>query len=532
MRKNKIFFMTSMPVILAVCSLFMVCDMANAAPRVGTRGTTSTRKPVTTTTAQETVSSVSTSNTSSDTKNESAQKISVVNKSNQFDSIVSDVIESAVPENSFADEIRKQRAAFAVSDATSTIAEAQKKAAHSGSNACDSDLRKCMMEKCGNDFSGCALDGDTMFGDKLNLCRQKTDCTGEEFRLFTTEIKADRDLNARLSSYENVISCGNQYNACILNECGTTYSKCLGKTNADAAVQKCNTIAKECMESDSGLAARFGTAIGKLRESAEVEVKRDEEELYKMRDLMKSTCTSLGAMFDERSFDCVYTVNFFTSAVTDGPTASRKRYAGDTFVCMQEWFGVNATTFKENAYRETRSQTAASSAMLGSGLGTAAGIVSSGAIDRALDTQHAKKDYKEECKKQGGNLKKGECVLPDGKKLERQEVKKKKQECKEKKQKYDKDTKQCVDKENWFTKMTEKIQSADMSKGKKFICKSGGAMRMIFDKKAGCIKSLFTKGQNVKDCFDKDRLANDCEEDDTDDEEEDMQQYATVEEDD
>nr|MBQ0091434.1 hypothetical protein [Candidatus Enterousia merdequi] len=69
-----------------------------------------------------------------------------------------------------------------------------------------------------------------------------------------------------------------------------------------------------------------------------------------------------------------------------------KRYAGDTFVCMQEWFGVNVTTFKENAYRETRAQTAASSAMLGSGLGTALGTITSGAMGRALDTQKAKKE--------------------------------------------------------------------------------------------------------------------------------------------
>jgi hypothetical protein len=37
--------------------------------------------------------------------------------------------------------------------------------------------------------------------------------------------------------------------------------------------------------------------------------------------------------------------------------------------------------------------------MLGAGLGTAAGLVTSGAIDRALDTQKAEKDLKEECKK-------------------------------------------------------------------------------------------------------------------------------------
>ncbi|MBR5904025.1 MAG: hypothetical protein IKZ49_00650, partial [Alphaproteobacteria bacterium] len=261
----------------------------------------------------------------------------------------------------------------------------------------------------GNDFSKCALDGDTIFGDKLNLCRKDISCTGEEFRLFTTEIKADRDLNAQLSSYTKVVECGNKYNDCMQKECGTTFNKCLGKPFADRAAKNCETIAKNCMEQDSGLSARFGTAIGKLRETAEKEVKEDEARMYKLRDDMRDQCQHLGAMFDERSFDCVYTVNFFAGDDQQTPKASRKAYAGNTFVCMQEWFGINVTTYKENAYRETRAQSAASSAMLGSGVGTAAGLISSGAIGRALDTQKAKKDLKNECKAQGGIMKNGEC---------------------------------------------------------------------------------------------------------------------------
>ncbi len=325
---------------------------------------------------------------------EEKQEFVIVNKSSEFDMAVSTVLESAGDDNSFAEQIRKQRALLAAQDASSAAATAQKNAIASNSNVCDRDLRKCMAEKCGNDFTKCALDGDTIFGDKLNACKTKTTCSATEFNLFAPEIRADRDMNVRLASYNNVINCGNNYNACIVNECGTTYTKCLGKANADAAIQKCATIAKDCMESDSGLANRFGTAIGKLRENAEKEVKKDEERMYALRDLMSGACKRLGAMFDERTFDCVYTVNFFAGEKQDTPTASRKRYAGDTFICMQEWFGINATTFKENAYRETRAQTAASSAMLGSGVGSAMGMITSGALDRAIGTQKAKKELK------------------------------------------------------------------------------------------------------------------------------------------
>ena len=407
-----------MPLMLAVCSLFIASVNVDAAVRPATRGTATARRNVTTaTTATQTttnsmVEEIETEPEPVEEQEDAEQQDWIIsNKSNQFNTTVSEIMTTATEDNSFAEQIRKQRAALAASEASYATTTAQKNALSSNSSSCDVALRKCMSEKCGSDFTKCALDGDTLFGDKLNRCKQDSNCSGEEFSLFTAEIKADRDMNVRLASYNTVLDCGNSYNACIVNECGTTYNKCLGKKNSDAAIQKCSAIAKECAEADSGLPSRFGTVIGKLRESAETDVKKDEERMYKLRDLMKQSCEKLGARFDERTFDCVYTVNFFAGENQSTPIASRKRYAGDTFVCMQEWFGVNATSYQENAYRETRAQTAASSAMLGSGLGTAAGLVTSGAMDRALDTQKAKKAYKEECKEnEGKKWKNGKCI--------------------------------------------------------------------------------------------------------------------------
>lgn len=509
-----------MPIILAFCSLFVTYENANSATRTATRGTAVARKNITTTaTTKQTTDDVAIKEsvtTSLEPENTTViesspePEIIVSNKSNQFESAISEMMESSVPDNSFAEQIRKQRAALAASEASMTTSSAQKNALATNSSSCDIALRKCMTETCGNDFTKCATDGDTIFGDKLNRCRKDSNCSGEEFSLFAAEIKSDRDMNVRLSSYDNVINCGNSYNACIVNECGTTYNKCLGKANADAAIQKCSIIARECTESDSALASRFGTAIGKLRESAEKDVKRDEERMYKLRDSMKQSCERLGAMFDERTFDCVYTINFFAGENQSTPTASRKRYAGDSFVCMQEWFGINATTFKENAYRETRSQTAASSAMLGSGLGTAAGLISSGAIDRALDTQKAKKGLKEECEAQGMKLKNGECVAdgenkeqnaetpeetsadPNAKKEQREANKKARQEkraeTKQNKEGCEKDTNktwkngQCIDKCQIENALTTKLDKD--GKCKVVSCKPG-----------------YQKGNNDTKCF-------------------------------
>lgn len=405
MKQNNRFFIAMLSIIIgAGFSVFETADAASARAPVRVSTATS-RRPATATvvntnlnTTSETLNTVQEEPVS--TKEEEQEEIIVENKSSSFEVAVSDETESSVSDNSFAEQIRKQRAAYEAKESTTAAANAQQTAFKTSSNSCDKDLRKCMATKCGNDFTKCASDGDTIFGDKLNACRRDTECTGEEFSLFTAEIKADRDMNVRLASYNNVINCGNQYNACLINECGKTYNKCLGKAQADAATKKCGTIAKECVEADSGLANRFGTAIGKLRENAEKEVKKDDERIYAMRDSMQSICKRMGAMFDERTFDCVFTVNFFAGDNQREPMASRKRYAGDTFVCMQEWFGVNATTYKENAYRETRAQTGASSAMLGSGVGTAVGLVTSGAVGRALDTQKAKKELNKEQKAQ------------------------------------------------------------------------------------------------------------------------------------
>lgn len=422
------FFMKILCVIMVTTGA--IYSNADAAERVAVRtNNTASRRTVTTAVKRnttitqpktDTTTPVATTEPAAETTPtvvEEPAPVIIENKTIQFNNVLSSNSTSSndASESDLADQVRKQRAAVDASEATSTALLQQQEALAFGKNTCDNGLRKCMSETCGSDFTKCALDGDTMFGEKLNKCRLKTTCTGEEFKLFTTEIKADRDFNVQMASYNAVIECGNNYNKCITTECGATFGKCLGKNAADRAIKKCATIAKNCTQQDSGLAARVGTVIGKLRETAEQDVKNDEKRLYDLRDLMRKQCQHLGATFDERSLDCVYTVNFFAGTNQSTPTASRKLYAGDSFICMQEYFGINATTFKENAYRETRSQTAASSAMLGSGLGTAAGLISSGAIGRALETQQAKKDYKKECESQDGKLKDGDCVLPGDK---------------------------------------------------------------------------------------------------------------------
>lgn len=313
----------------------------------------------------------------------------IEDKSSQFEATLASASTTATDTNAttLAEMVRAQRAALdAASNAVANTKTLQTGLA--GKNSCDVDLRACMTEKCGALFTGCASDTDTMFGTKLDSCRRNTNCTANEFSQLSAEIKADRTANIQIKSFNDILACGQDYDSCIIEQCGTTYARCLGKSAGDTAISKCASIANRCKSSDNGLASRTMNVFGTLRQSAETQIFIDEQKLYELRDQMKSACARLGAMFDERTLDCVYTVNFRAG---DDATlyASKKLYAGDTFDCTPNWFGVDVTTFKENAYRETRTQTSASSAMLGAGAGMAVGALTSGAAGRAIDTKQA-----------------------------------------------------------------------------------------------------------------------------------------------
>lgn len=351
-------------------------------------------------------------------------------RTSTFDAAIGagDGASGATSDEVLAKMIREQRDALNAADATLTVDKTSGATATSSQNACDAGLRKCMVAKCGADFTKCSGDTDTSWGNKMESCRRDLKCSGKEYTLFAAEIKADRDAYAELANFNAIINCGNRYNSCIIAECGATFSKCLGKKSGDAAIEKCKRIQTECVQQDSGLASRMMNVFASFRQDAEKQVQRDEARLYALRDDMESACRRLGALFDQRSLDCVYTVNFFADNATS-PYASKKAYAGGVFSCDPGWFGIDVTTFKENAYRLTRAQTAASSAMLGSGVGMAAGAITSGAIDRALETQKAKKALKEaeaehdafygdgqSCSNAGGtwNAKRKKCDCGDG----------------------------------------------------------------------------------------------------------------------
>ena len=361
-----------------------------AAARANTQKATATTK-----TAEKTITPKATT-TKSAIEQQLEEKLVIENKSSQFDDILIEVGEAqnTDSDNDLAEKIRKQREAFNAQSAKEVATTKTKTALATGKNDCDQKLRACMKTKCGEDFTKCAGDTDTIWGDKLDLCRQNITCTGTEYNLFTKEIKADRDLNQQLAGYKSIVDCGNKYNDCIITQCGTTFTNCLGKSAGDSAIKKCEKIANECKQQDSGMPARAMEVMGNLRVNAEEIVARDEQRLYDLRDKMRETCQRLGALFDDRTLDCVYSIQFRGGENGD-LMASKKAYAGTSFNCDADWFGVDVTTFMENAARLTKSTKSATSAALGAGIGVGVGALTSGAIGRAMDTHKAKKELDE-----------------------------------------------------------------------------------------------------------------------------------------
>lgn len=302
------------------------------------------------------------------------------NKSARFSETLSETgAQSTNKSNStLAEMIREQRAKLDNQE-TAAIATAS---GIQNVNACDTDLRKCMQEKCGNDFSKCFTDSESIWGGKMDACRRNTKCTSHEYALLVPEIKADRDLNVQMGEYQKIVKCGQEYNECIFKNCGTTMDNCIAKTDGDAAISKCKSIADKCKSQDSGLPSRATEVFATLRKHAQEQARADEKRLYELRDKMESVCKAQGAIFDNRTLDCVFTVNFYADNA-DKPYASKKLYSGSVFQCTPEWFGIDVTTFKENAYRLTRSEKAASSAALGAGVGTGVSTLTSGALERA-----------------------------------------------------------------------------------------------------------------------------------------------------
>ncbi len=334
---------------------------------------------------------------------------------NKFSAALGSESVASSSESDLKELISSQRNADVATTTQTASATRTAAAISTGKNSCDENLRSCMKEQCGENFTKCALDTDMLWGKKIEACRLNAKCTGAEYAAFAPEIKADRDAYQFLGAFVQAQDCGARYNECIVSGCGAQLGSCLSKVAGDKVISDCNKIAESCRTADSGLAGRAMSVFGTLRQDAEKQAVTDEAELYTLREKMAQQCKGIGAMFDDRSMDCVFTAEFWAPGTTS-PMASRKLYAGKTFDCTQDWFGVDVTTYLENANRITRDQQGTTDALLGAGVGTLAGTGLNAVMGGGFGTtaqqnnaNNANAAYQDECTAQGGTMKNGKC---------------------------------------------------------------------------------------------------------------------------
>ena len=493
-------------VIGAVCVLMFCTDSFGATARRTVAASRTSAAPATGVAARKT-------NTTNKTKSETVaeptpqtEPVIVENKADKFDTALND-IDSAIntsETDSVTDAINRRRAEIKKQEMTQAASVATKQAFARNENACDKTLRQCIQTTCGSNYEKCTNLSETDWLGKMNQCRRETSCTNHEYNIFVPEITADRDVNAKLGLYNKIVDCGNRFNDCVISECGKTMEKCISKQNGDAALNKCKQISQECQEADSGLSARANNAFTQLRQVAEKQITIDEQRLYELRNKMNETCKRMGALFDERTLDCIYTIEFW-GGEDNTLFASRKAYPGTQFNCDQNWFGVDTTTFMENAFRLTRSQTSASSAMLGAGLGMGVGSITSGAIDRAVDRAKAERALGDKlCTSTGGTWNKtiNTCKCPDGAKFDDESgcqtdeaaAKKAKEKEEKQKAKEEKKAKKEADKQAKSDKLKSLCETAGAITGtwdadkEKCTCPNDGTTYFKFDKTKGCVK--------------------------------------------
>ena len=283
--------------------------------------------------------------------------------------------------------IREQLARLMVDEAPTAAAPNA-----SAMPVCESNLRSCMQERCGDDFGRCANDSTAVWGDKIESCARRANCTPMEVTLFNAEILADRDFNVQMGGFVQTMPCGRAYNACIIRECGGPgFVRCISRAGGEAAISACRAEQDRCRAHDSGLQQRATEMFGVVRVAAERDVVVMERRLYAIRDEMLTACRNIGGLFDERSLNCIFNLEMHAGGEWDGRIASRTVNAGTPFMCTPEWFGVDVTTFLENRARHDREQRGALGELTGTMYGTATAMVTSGAINRAIDTHRAQR---------------------------------------------------------------------------------------------------------------------------------------------
>ncbi|MDR1697248.1 MAG: hypothetical protein LBR41_03475 [Rickettsiales bacterium] len=279
------------------------------------------------------------------------------------------------------DSVRAQRAAADIAATGGAITSAR--------STCDADLRGCMIGLCGDDtYSKCWTDNSIEWNRKMTSCRAKSKCTTAEFDIIAPEFILDRDQFSSDSSFTIRTTCNINHNNCILQNCGRELKDCQNEAGQNRALAAC-PISRECEMVDNGMVGRSRSLFAALRIDYNEEQFANRQRMRELVDIMRNECAAQKGSYDEEGMTCVYSVelaaNVYQNMVDRGRVdmgqanmvtlASRKLYAAAVYQCTEDWFGVDISTYMENAERRTANDRIAYNSALASGLAGAAGTV-------------------------------------------------------------------------------------------------------------------------------------------------------------
>lgn len=285
-------------------------------------------------------------------------------------------------------EAREQAEAAAVAFNRGIAAAAKSK--------CETELTKCVIEDCGADMQKCSNDADALWSARFQRCRTKVDCTGAELSVYGDIIKEDIRVDAKIALAQKVVEGNNAYSRCLQQQCGADstsliegrvgFNGCMTQVKINNAINACKGVYEKYREYDSGLQQRFTGVMGLLRSEKEKNIAVLQKELDTIMPQMRTLCTQTGAMFDERSAECVFTAMLSVEDPNNGrryTAGNKKIMPGSEYQCSDRWFGVDVTQYLINSAHLTATQRAASSAFMGAGVGVGLSALTRGLSDKA-----------------------------------------------------------------------------------------------------------------------------------------------------
>lgn len=248
--------------------------------------------------------------------------------------------------------------------------------------SCDETWRQCLQgsDVCGTNYILCTTLSPIEFSNRISVCPKKIgDCTVSNATV--KEVINNKDDYMKVSKADSILECGETMSNCIMDICGKGFTKCA--KSISVAKTNCGYIADECSRVDPALWVRTATALNFAKGQMNAEITKIENRMAEIESELRAECSKNNFAFDSSKMQCIGVVDFNAMGMV---LQSKRMSAGSVGNCSDEFFGLDITTYRQNAANETIKQKTVSNtisgAMLGMGVGSLAGKYGGGLTDK------------------------------------------------------------------------------------------------------------------------------------------------------